>query len=162
VQPPWWDSAADIVEMHDNLEEGRGYEGTDEYVPTGADAYEVKQDAPEVAVQGGGKARVNVERSQGESKQFVVDVSSPANLVLHLFNYPAWHVEVNGHPMTAESQENTGQMIIPVSAGENRVRVTFLRTWDRTLGGIISLIALAMTVALAIYFDLKEPAWSAS
>jgi MFS family permease len=45
VQVPWWDSAADVIEMHDNLEEGRGYEGTDEYVPKGADAYEVKQNA---------------------------------------------------------------------------------------------------------------------
>ena len=158
VQPPWWDSAADVVEMHDNLEEGRGYEGTDEYVPTGADAYEIKQDAPQVAVQGRGKVRLNIERWQAESKQFVVDLSSPARLVLHLFNYPAWHVDVNGHPMQAESQETTGQMLIPVSAGENRVRVTFVRTWDRTIGGIISFIALGMTVVLAIYFKLKEPA----
>ena len=158
VQVPWWDSAADIVEMHDNVEEGRGYEGTDEYVPTGADAYEVKQSAPEVAVQGGGKARVNIERWQAESKEFVADVSSPANLVLHLFNYPAWHVVVNGHTVQAASQGTTGQMLIPVSAGENRVRMSFATTWDRTLGGIISLIALVTTAVLAIYFDLKEPA----
>jgi hypothetical protein len=158
VQVPWWDSAADVVEMHDNVEEGRGYEGTDEYVPAGADAYEIKQDAPDVAVQGTGKARVNIERWQAESKQFVVDVSSPATLILHLFNYPAWHVEVNGHSVKAESQETTGQMLIPVSAGENRITVTFIRTWDRTLAGIISLIALLIIIVLAIYFDLKERA----
>lgn len=158
VQVPWWDSAADIVEMHDNVEEGRGYEGTDEYVPLGADAYEIKQDAPEVAARGPGRARVNMERWQAESKQFVVDATSPANLLLHLFEYPAWHVEVNGHPVKAESQETTGQMLIPVSAGENRVSVTFVRTWDRALGGVISLIGLLITVLLAVYFDLKGPA----
>jgi hypothetical protein len=158
VQVPWWDSAADVIEMHDNLEEGRGYEGTDEYVPKGADAYEVKQNAPEVAVQGGTKPRVNIERWQAESKHFIVDSSSRANLVLHLFNYPAWRVTANAHALTTESQETTGQMVIPVSPGEKRVNVTFVRTWDRTLGGIVSLIALAVIAMLAIYFDLKEPA----
>jgi hypothetical protein len=158
VQPPWWDSSADIIEMHDNVEEGRGYEGTDEYVPSGADAYDIKQDAPDVAVEGGGNARVNIERWQAESKQFVVDVNRPATLVLHLFNYPAWRVEVNGHPLKAGSQEVTGQMLIPVSSGDNHVSVTFVRTWDRKIGGIISLIALAVTVMLAIYFDLKASA----
>lgn len=158
VQPPWWDSAADITEMRDNIEEGRGYEGTDEYVPTGADAYEIKQDAPEIRVEDGGHARVNIERWNAESKIFIVAVTQPAKLVLHLFNYPAWRVEVNGHPVTAESEERTGQMIIPVSSGENRVQLAFVRTQDRTLGGIVSLIALLLTIVLAIYFDLKEPA----
>jgi hypothetical protein len=158
VQPPWWDSAADITEMHDNIEDGPGYEGTDEYVPTGADAYEIKQDAPEVAVEGGGRARVNIERWGAESKVFVVGVTQPAQLVLHLFNYPAWQVEVNGHPVITESQETTGQMVIPVTAGENHVQLVFVRTWDRRLGGIVSLIALVLVFGLEIYFDLKEPA----
>ena len=34
----WWDTAADIQEMHDFIEDGKGYEGTDEYVPAGVDA----------------------------------------------------------------------------------------------------------------------------
>ena len=46
VQPPWWDNALDMAEMHRNIQEGVGYEGTDEYVPLGADPYEIKQDAP--------------------------------------------------------------------------------------------------------------------
>lgn len=158
VQPPWWDSAADIVEMHDNLEEGRGYEGTDEYVPTGADAYEVKQDAPEASLQGGANVRVNVERWQAESKQLLVNVSRPCNLVLHLFNYPAWRVEVNGHPVKTLSQETTGQMLIPVWPGENRIQVVFTRTWDRTLGDVVSVIALTLTGVFAIYFRRTEPA----
>jgi hypothetical protein len=144
--------------MHDNIEEGRGYEGTDEYVPTDADAYETKQDAPEVAIEGGGRARVNIERWATESKVFIVGVSQPAVLVLHLFNYPAWQVAVNGHRITAESQETTGQMMIPVAAGENRVQVAFVRTWDRRLGGIVSLVALTVILALAIYWDLETAA----
>ncbi len=37
-QPPWWDNAADLREMQDNMATGVGYEGTDEYTPVGADA----------------------------------------------------------------------------------------------------------------------------
>ncbi len=158
VQAPWWDSAADIVEMHDNIQEGPGYEGTDEYVPSGADAYEVKQDAPTIAVEDGGRPRMNIERWEAESKQFSVDVSQPTKLVLHLFNYPAWRVFVNGQPVMAESQEKTGQMLIPVNAGKNQVQVTFVRTRDRQLGGIVSLIALALLLGRAIYFNLTKPA----
>jgi hypothetical protein len=69
---------------------------------------------------------------------FTADVSTPGRLILRLFNYPAWRVEVNGRTVQAKSQELTGQMLVPVEAGENRVVVTFTRTWDRTLGGIIS------------------------
>jgi hypothetical protein len=156
VQPPWWDSAADVAEMHDNLEEGRGYEGTDEYVPSGADAYEIRQDAPEVAIQGARQWHIQVERWQAESKEFVVDVSQPADLVLHLFNYPAWHVEVNGRAVNTSTQDVTGQMLIPVTAGESHVQVRFVRIWDRTAGAIVSLSTLLLTTLLAIHFKLKE------
>jgi hypothetical protein len=101
---------------------------------------------------------VNIERWAAESKIFIVAATQPAKLVLHLFNYPAWQVEVNGHRIRAESEETTGQMIIPVAAGENRVQVTFVRTWDRRLGGMVSLIALMLIFVLAIYSDLEASA----
>ena len=41
VQQPWWDTGADIEEMHDAITDGTGYEGTDEYVPAGVDPYEI-------------------------------------------------------------------------------------------------------------------------
>jgi len=40
----------------------------------------------------------------------------------------------------AGTQESTGQMLVPVEAGPNRVQVRFVRTWDRRLGGWISLV----------------------
>jgi hypothetical protein len=33
-------------------------------------------------------------------------------------------------------------MLVPVQAGLNRVRITFVRTWDRTAGAWISALAL--------------------
>jgi hypothetical protein len=63
-------------------------------------------------------------------------------LLLRLFNYPAWQVEVNGNVVSAETREITGQMLVPVQAGENQVQITFVRTGDRLAGGVISLLAL--------------------
>jgi hypothetical protein len=146
IQTPWWDSADDIAEMQDNLEEGRGYEGTDEYVPAGADPYEIRQDVRKVVIEGGGQVRIHVQQWSPESRLFTADVTQPVRAVLRLFNYPAWRVEVNGQVVPVETHEITGQMMLVLPPGNNRVRITFMRTWDRTLGGVIS----AMTVVFMV------------
>ena len=46
IQPPWWEKAGDIREMNDAILDGTGYEGIDEYVPAGADAYELNKNLP--------------------------------------------------------------------------------------------------------------------
>jgi len=78
--------------------------------------------------------------------------------VLRLFNYPAWRVQVNGQAVAAETRETTGQMVIPVEAGRNRVRVTFIRTGDRTVGGWISGTTLLLTIGLfAMQHKRRDP-----
>jgi hypothetical protein len=149
VQPPWWDSAADINEMLDNQQEGAGYEGVDEYVPANADASEIKQDAPLITSEDGAKALIQVQEWRPEFKLFTVRVREPGKLVLRLFNYPAWKIQVNGHLASAETHEITGQVIIPVHAGENRVEIRLVRTWDRTLGGILSAVTALLVLAVA-------------
>ena len=142
VQPPWWETAEDFVGMLEQQRTGAGYEGTDEYVPAGADAYEVKHDAPRVALNDGPTQNeiqsLRIRQWNAESKIFTVQLERPGKLALRLFNYPAWHAEVNGQTVSTSTRDVTGQMLIPVQAGESRVTVTFKRTWDRILGGIIS------------------------
>jgi len=145
VQPPWWETAGDFSEMLEQQKTGAGYEGTDEYVPAGADSYEVKHDAPRVAWnddEGVTAGRSIIQGWGPESRVFNVRLEHPSELVLRLFNYPAWSVEVNGEHVTTATRDVTGQMLIPVPAGESRVTVTFTRTWDRILGRIISGIAV--------------------
>jgi hypothetical protein len=67
-----------------------------------------------------------------------------------LFNYPAWKVEVNGRKVVPETQDVTGEIAIRVEAGANLVRVTFIRTRDRLVGDIISLMALLVAMVWAI------------
>jgi hypothetical protein len=145
-QVPWWDKAADLREMQDNVATGAGYEGTDEYTPVGADAYNIDKTARRVTVDGPAHAAIRVSKWNPEFKLFTAEMSAPDNLALRLFNYPAWRVEVNGHVVQAGTRDGTGQMLVPVEAGANRVQITFVRTWDRTAGGWISIVAIALVL----------------
>jgi 6-pyruvoyl-tetrahydropterin synthase related domain len=158
LQRPWWEDADDLQELRDNMVQSSttqpnagavGYEGTDEYTPTGADSSAIDKSARRVSVDGPEHAGIHVVRWNAESKEFTAEMSAPARLALHLFNYPAWQVEVNGRVVQAGTQESTGQILVPVGAGANRVQITFVRTWDRRVGGWISLIT-ALLVALWI------------
>lgn len=142
VQAPWWDHARDIADTVYQQQSGAGYEGTDEYVPAGADPYDIKLDAPKVTLENGTPLRVQVQQWSPERKLFA-EATQPGKLVLRLFNYPAWRAEVNGREVQTETQDDTGQMLIPIAGGENRVQITFIRTWDRAVGDIVSLVSAA-------------------
>lgn len=146
-QPPWWDTTGDLREMQDNMASGAGYEGTDEYTPVGADPSSINKEARRVTVDGPAHAAIRVSQWNSELKIFTADMSVADNLALRLFNYPAWRVEVNGRQVQAGSREGTGQMLVPVEAGANRVQITFIRTWDRRWGGWISLLTLILMLA---------------
>ena len=149
IQRPWWEDADDLQELRDKMQDNivqdpantvAGYEGTDEYTPTGADSSAIDKGARRVTVEGLEHARIHVVQWDAESKEFTAEMSAPARLALHLFNYPAWKVEVNGRVVQAGTRESTGQLMVPVEAGPNRVKITFVRTWDRVVGGWISLV----------------------
>lgn len=140
VQQPWWDNASDIAEMLDDQQSGQGYEGTDEYVPAGTDGYDISKDAPLVTGEDGSPVQIRIQKWDAQAKLFTADASLPSKLYLRLFNYPAWSVEVNGNITATQTRPLTGQMVIPVLAGMNRVSILFARTWDRTIGRLISLL----------------------
>jgi hypothetical protein len=165
IQTPWWETSADFREMLEHQQSGAGYEGTDEYVPAGADPYEIKQGAPRVALDHSDTPnqiqQLQIQQWNAESKIFTTVVTHPGQLVLRLFNYPAWRVEVNGQAVATSTQEVTGQMLIPVTAGENRVRILFTRTWDRTLGGLISVLT-ALSLGIFVALRRKHPTANAA
>ena len=92
-----------------------------------------------------------------ESKFFTAQVGSSGQLLLRLFNYPAWRVEVNGRVATAVSLDLNGQITIPVDAGENQVRITFSRTRDRRIGGIVSGVSGLLMVGLETFRRKRRP-----
>ena len=172
IQTPWWDTAADLREMRDNMLDNIGYSGTDEYTPAGIDPSEIEQTGTDAAsngtddaihfgakdklprkVTGHGAGRVDIHVYQWdvEAKMFTAQTSAPDQLALRLFPYPAWQVEVNGHSVQTTTAEGTGQMLVPVDAGLNRVQIAFVRTWDRTAGGWIS----AFTAASLLLWSVR-------
>ena len=146
VQAPWWDNNDDLREMQDNVATGAGYEGTDEYTPLGAEPGAIDKDARNVTVNGPAHAAIHVQRWDAESRIFTAEMSAEDQLALRLFRYPAWRVEVNGRAVETAARAETGQMLVPVSAGMNRVEIRFVRSWDRMLGGWISFITAISVV----------------
>jgi hypothetical protein len=146
-QPPWWDEADDLREMQDNMATGAGYDGTEEYTPVGANYLSIDKEARRVTVEGPAQASIHVLVWNAAQKEFTADLSAPDNLVLHLFNYPAWQTEVNGREVQTNTQSDTGQMLVPVEAGANRIHIVFTRTWDRKVGGWISIGTIACVIA---------------
>jgi len=157
VQPPWWDSADDLREMQDNMATGVGYEGVDEYTPLGADPAAIDKAAPNVTVDGpANSARaIQIVRWDTESRMFTAAMAEPGQLAVRLFPYPAWRVEVNGQVVETAARAETGQMLVPVGVGLNRVQISFVRTWDRVVGGWTSLLA-AVVVAICSWRSRKS------
>jgi len=148
VQNPWWDNAGDIQEMLDNQQDGSGNEGVDEYVPLGVDPYDVDQKAPQVRFEGKGQAQITIQTWDAERRAIEVRATSPGKLVLRLFNYPLWKVKINGRRAKTESTADTGQMVVPVSAGANSVRIRFVDGSDHKLGLLFSGVAMAVILLL--------------
>ncbi len=153
VQVPWWDNAADLREMQDNMEAGTGYEGTDEYTPLGADPGAIDKDAREVTVAGPARAAIHVLRWDAAGKEFTAQMSAPDQLALKLFPYPAWRVEVNGQVVATAALVRTGQMLVPVEAGMNRVEIRFVRSWDRRLGAWISAFSFVCVLVWILFAE---------
>jgi 6-pyruvoyl-tetrahydropterin synthase related domain len=158
VQPPWWDNAADIQELHDFIEDGGGYEGTDEYVPAGADPSDVDKDAPQVSAVSGDQVTIHVQKWTTQTKEFTVETAKAQGLCLRLFNYPAWKVDVDGHRSATQSQAGTGEIVFSVGAGHHSVRVQFVPTSDRRIGECISVVAGAGVIIFLVF--LAKPAKS--
>jgi hypothetical protein len=158
VQTPWWDQVDDLREIQDNMATSTGYEGVDEYTPIAANHRVIDKDARRVTVEGPAKATIHLLLWNAEAKIFTAELSAPANVAVRLFNYPAWQVEDNGQVVRAAAQEISGQMLIPLVAGSNRVQITFIRTWDRRVGGWISVVALLGLVLWMFFARIKPEA----
>ncbi|HMD16225.1 MAG TPA: hypothetical protein VKH18_06115 [Terriglobales bacterium] len=156
-QPPWWEKSSDIRERSDAVADGTGYDGTDEYVPAGADPYELNKNLPRVSDDAGTPVQSAMMAWGQTEKHFTVHAAVPQDITVRLFNYPAWDVVVNGKPTHTRTTDVTGLLVIPIAAGENDVRIHFRRTTDRVVGNIVSLISLAVLVAIWMKTRSKVP-----
>ena len=102
-------------------------------------------------------ATVSYQLWSAEHRTFNVDAKCDISIDLRLLNYPAWVVRVDGVHVQPGYEPDTGQMVLPLTAGNHRIDLLFRRTWDRTLGGIVSLFAAAFLLFFGLFFR-REPA----
>src|SRR5713226_4532681 len=166
VQHTWWDDE-DFPTLRAAFAGGEGFDGTDEYDPISDDHYNLPQKAARVQLlpitddadtenaPPPTNTSLFVDRWTAQEKILRFTSSQPARLALRLLNYPAWQVEVNGARIQPQRPDDSGQMIVPIPAGECRITVRFGRTLDRTAGSILSLLSL---LAAASLLNLRPPA----
>jgi hypothetical protein len=178
VKDTWWDSE-DIPVLANAIHSGQGYEGTDEYQPLGCDRYQLpgqppasadSSDAPTptlgpslaIAVPKIGKIdlesgaitplnneELHLELWTAETKFLTTNTSQPVSLALRLINYPAWEIQEDGRVAHADSLPETAQLSAQVPAGKHPVNVHFQRTWDRSAGGVISIVSAFLLLGFA-------------
>jgi hypothetical protein len=163
VQHGWWDTQ-DIPVLRAAITNGSGFDGTDEYDPAGDDHTNLPTKSPEAmamdtdSIPGpNSRPTIHVERWSPEDKEVSVNSHERFFLGLRLLNYPAWRAEVNGVAVTPRGGEDYNEMIVPVPAGESHIHVRFVRTWDRTLGGGVSLLTAFFLLWLGTRRSLTDP-----
>src|SRR5579871_4775354 len=156
VHATWWDTD-DITTLQASVDAGDGFDGVDEYDPKGDDHYNLAAKAPQVQVLAADPdagtaaptgATILVERWTATEKRLHVTALAPLRVALRVLNYPAWRVEVNGARVTPENNGDTAQMVIALPAGSSEVSVVFGRTWDRTVGGIATIVSILFAAAI--------------
>jgi hypothetical protein len=96
-------------------------------------------------------AKIDIQRWSAERKEINVRSHEPLRLSLRILDYPAWRVDVNGAVATPEEQNGqTNQIVVPLEAGSSHVVVSFQRTPDRKIGGVLTVISIL--TAIFIWF----------
>ncbi len=155
-----WNSEAVMSDFLERARKEQGYEGA-AYVMRGGNPSNRDRGAPRVALLPAGSSpstttealtpgSVSVDAWRANQKTLTVDAPQPVRAALHLLNYPAWQVRVNGLPVEAEADSDTGQMLVPLPEGRSRVEVRFVRTADRTAGGMLSGFAAVLLVGMVV------------
>jgi len=156
VRNTWWD-ADDVATLQAGVKQEVGFDGTDEYDPTGDDHYNLPPKAPQARVLplvdaslAPPQAQVSIDRWTAEERVVRVQSAEPVKLALRLLNYPAWRIELNGAVVTPEPPADSNQMILELPAGQSQVSIHLTRTPDR-LWGLLLTLASAL-LALGMFF----------
>lgn len=177
-QAPW--DSADVPQIAAWIHEGRGYEGTDEYAPIGCDRYQLPGDpddserpadvspnsAPRIAkfdsdsgnIVPATGVRLHIDAWRSTYRAFTADVRQPVSLAPRLVGYPAWAIQVDGQTEGPASIPETSQMLLPVSAGNDQIKIRFRETRDRVFGAAISTVAAITLCAFAYGYRRKKNA----
>ncbi len=87
--------------------------------------------------------------------QYQVSADEEFTLRFFIYEFPGWHVEVDGVPVDHEIGFPEGFIVVPLSAGEHTVDVEFGATPARTAGWTVSALALFLLVSIACFLQAQ-------
>ncbi len=129
--------------------------------PVGSRLSQLEKAAPLVAAADqdspGAETQLQIEQWRGERKAFSVSSTRPVMLKLRLLSYPAWQAKLDGNVVGLAS-DSGGQMLLPAPAGSSRVEINFGRTWDRTVGNIVSMVTILTCAPLMWWLRKRDEA----
>src|SRR5438874_6453255 len=161
VRDTRWESGS-VPFVAEEIRSGHGYRGIQGFMPLNARVGEEYKERPLITTldpkDGSSEPmQLNIEEWTAERRVFSAHTADAVTLVLHLLNYPAWEVRVDGQTTLTESDPDTGQIIVPLEKGSHQVEVRFRRTWDRTAGGVISVLSVVALI-IAMLYARRRPA----
>jgi 6-pyruvoyl-tetrahydropterin synthase related domain len=134
-KPSSW-KIAEISQLQQSIDAGIGYRGVPEYLPNGADS---ESPAPHADVSVNDSDDLTITDLNRDRSTFLVQTESPREIVVNVFDYPTLQLDIDGSAIHLKRTDNHGRLVVPVSAGKHRIRISFERKWDAMLGMGISL-----------------------
>ena len=126
-----------------------GTDPTDEYTPVTADNDSFAPNNPPswLALNPNAKAPSNSTPGPAPT-HLTIATPIPQTLILNLRDYPAWRITRNGEPVAAREQRDDGLIAIPLPTGQSQIAIKESQPLDRTVGDILSVIAIILLLFL--------------
>jgi hypothetical protein len=107
-------------------------------------------------VEGNGHAEIKASKT-GEI-DLLINTSNDSKLTVPQFYYPYWHAQMSGTSteLTVTPSQPDGLISLAVPAGNHEVRLRLERSKPEAFGQIISLVALVITLSVALYLSKKK------
>jgi hypothetical protein len=87
-----------------------------------------------------------------------VNSAEPFTFEALIFNFPGWHVEIDGQPVTITSSDQHGLITFPVPEGELTITLWLGSTPVRDVSTGISVVAVIAMIGLGFYWSRKQRA----
>jgi hypothetical protein len=147
ARPSSW-KKAEISQLQASIDGGMGYRGTPEYLPNGANLEAVENAGIRMgtASQDSGEFATT---DEVDRKTFRVQFEEPREIALNLFDYPTWHVDVDGTRMNPKHTDSAGRIVVDVPAGSHSIHIFLQRKWDAKLGIAISIATAVLLSCLS-------------
>ena len=105
-----------------------------------------------------GTGTVETLRHGGASNEVRVQADGPVTVQFYTYDYPGWRVTIDRQSITHQHKPPYGLITVDVPAGEHRVSIRMGSTPPRTVGSVISLLAvLAIGVSLFGGYIWRRP-----